>query len=83
MERDKAESWEGEDILYYIGKDLEKIKCDELTKGRVRSIYASLKFGDSTPSDLAEYYGISIKVIRSIGEGKLFGELTRDLDCDD
>lgn len=79
-EEPKAEPWEGEDIMYYIGKDLGTIKCDELTTGRIRSIYSRIRYGVSTPSDLAGYYGIPIKVIRGIGDGKLFRELTRDLD---
>lgn len=78
-EEPKAEAWEGEDIMYYIGKDLEAIKCDELTAGRIRSIYSRIEYGDSTPSDLARYYEIPIKVIRDIAAGKIFESITRDL----
>lgn len=78
-EIEKAETYEGEDIMFYVTKNYDAIKDDELTKGRIRSIYVAIKYGTSTPSDLAEYYNIPIRVIRDIMSGKLFAQVTEDL----
>lgn len=78
-ETKKAEPFEGMDILYYLEREIDDIVDDELTKGRIRSIYVKIRYGQSTPSDLAEYYDLPIHVIRDIASGKLFKSVTRDL----
>lgn len=78
-EIEKAEPYEGEDIMSYVVKNYDDIKDDDLTRGRIRSIYVKIKYGTSTPSDIAEYYNIPIKVVRDIASGKLFRKVTEDL----
>ena len=78
-ERTKAEPFEGQDIMYYIEKEIEEIKDDELTKGRIRSIFVQVNFGDKFPAEIAEYYDIPVKVVRGIAEGRLFSSITKDI----
>lgn len=76
----KAEPFEGQDIMDYIEKELDDIKDDELTAGRIRSIYVQVNFGDKPPREIAEYYDIPVKVVRDIADGKLFRSITQNID---
>lgn len=78
-ESEKAEAFEGQDIMFYLERDIDEINDDELTKGRIRSIYVQLKYRQKGPTEIAEYYEIPLQVVRDIGSGKLFGSITRDL----
>lgn len=78
-EQEKAEAFEGQDIMFYLERDVDEINDDELTKGRIRSIYVQLKYRQKDPTSIAEYYDIPLKVVRDIGSGKLFGNITEDL----
>lgn len=78
-ERLKAEPFEGQDIMYYIEKEIDDIQDDELTKGRIRSIFVQVNFGDKFPAEIAEYYDIPVKVVRGIASGKLFSSITKDI----
>ena len=58
---------------------LDDIEDDELTKGRIRTIYVSLNYGSKTAKELSEYYDIPVQAVKDIGSGKLFGSITRDI----
>lgn len=77
--RNKAEEFEGKDIMHYLEHDIEAINDDELTKGRIRTIYTRLKYGLQTASEIADYYDLPIKLIKDIGSGKAFKEITKDI----
>lgn len=78
-EPERAEAYEGQDIMFYLERDINEINDDELTKGRIRTIFVQLKYRQKSPIELAEYYDIPSQVIRDIGSGKLFGNITKDL----
>lgn len=77
--RGNADPFEGHDIMMYIEREMDGIDDDELTKGRIRSIFVRLKYRQSSPNQLAEYYDLPVQVIKGIGSGQLFGSITRDL----
>ena len=81
MRRDqrKAEPFEGKDIMYYLEKEIEDIQDDELTKGRIRSIFVQVNFGNKSVSEIAKYYNIPTDVVRGIAEGRLFKSITNDI----
>lgn len=82
--KQKAEEFEGRDILFYLERDMDSIQDDELTKGRIRTIYVKLKYGHGrVAEELAEYYDLPVEIIKDIGHGKLFREITKDMDGED
>lgn len=83
---DKAQVFEGQDIINLMQallggneEEYEKIVDDELTKGRIRTIYTQLKYGSKRAQDIAEYYDIPITLVKDIGKGKIFEKITKDL----
>ena len=78
----RAEPFEGQDILNLLERmDNGDDDCSELTKGRIRSIYVKLKYGgERYASNLAEYYDLPIELIKDIGRGKVFKNITKDLE---
>lgn len=89
--RKEAPGFEGNDILVLIellktqgidinSFELESLVDDELTKGRVRTIYTQLKYGTKTIQEVAEYYELPKELLRDIKHGKAFRGLTRDID---
>lgn len=79
MERRKAESFEGMDIMMYLEKEVGNIDDDELTKGRIRSIFVKINYGQGSVSEVADYYGLPTSVVRDISLGRIFKSITRDL----
>ncbi len=49
---------------------------DELTAGRIRTIYARINYGNEDINKIARYYNLPVKIIKDIGNGKLFSEIT-------
>ena len=79
IRKEKIRESEGRDIIHLLEKDIEDINDDELTKGRIRSIYAKLKYGSSTAYEIADYYGLPEELIKDIGRGKVFADITADM----
>jgi len=78
--RNKAHNFEGNDIMYYLENRLiDGIVDDELTRGRIRTIYVKVRYGQSSTNEIAEYYNLPVPVIKDIASGKLFHEITADL----
>lgn len=73
---------EGLEVANYIAAVMEddSIVCDELTAGRIRTIYVQLKYKQKTSREIADYYDLPIDLIRDIGHGKAARKITRDLD---
>jgi len=78
--RPVPEKYEGTDIMDLIQRiaegDDDLSDCNELTRGRIRTIYVQLRYGNEDPRQIAEYYGIPAELVRDIGRGKIFGEIT-------
>lgn len=74
-----ADNFEGGDIMFYLEREMEGLKDDELTKGRIRTIYVKVRYGHTSIKELAEYYDLPPQVIRDIASGKLFSTITQDL----
>lgn len=80
----KADEFEGRDIMWYINHPdelerwMENINDDELTAGRIRSIYVRVRYGHERASDVAKYYDLPVSVVNDIGNGKLFGNITNN-----
>lgn len=78
----KETKLEGKDIMYYIDHPTELKKLmdgiidDELTTGRIRTIYVRMNYGNASATDLAKYYDIPVKVVKDIANGRLFGFIT-------
>lgn len=78
----KAEEYEGRDIMWYLEhpdeleKLMEGIIDDELTVGRIRSIYVQKTYGSKSSKEIAAYYDIPVKLVNDIAEGKVFREIT-------
>lgn len=79
--RDKAEPYEGQDIMVLLDQVMNNkdIVADELTKGRIRSIYVKTKYGSDSLRSIADYYDIPIAVVKDIESGKIFRSITSDL----
>lgn len=80
--RDKAHEFEGNDIMELVTRVMEHgddIIDDELTKGRIRSIYTQLRYGSKRIQEVAEYYNLPIQLIKDIRDGKIFRKITSDL----
>lgn len=81
----RAEKFEGRDIMWYLSHPteleqfLDGVIDDELTKGRIRTIYVKIKYGSASVRELANYYDLDEALIRDIANGKIFSELTKDL----
>lgn len=76
----QAYEFEGGDIMFYLERAMEGLEDDELTKGRIRTIYVKVRYGHTSIRDLAEYYNLPSQVIRDIASGKLFSNITKDLE---
>lgn len=74
----KAERYEGQEILDMLENwDPNDPDCgDELTRGRVRTIYVRTKMGGKPVREIAEYYNLPINVIQGIRDGNIFPEIT-------
>lgn len=52
---------------------------DELTRGRIRSIYAQLQYGDGNVNKISRYYGLPRQLIIDIKRGKIFRNIINGL----
>lgn len=77
---DRPELFEGRDIVAMLaqGMDVDDIIDDELTKGRIRTIYVQMKYGTKRPMEIAEYYNLPIELIKDIRDGKIFRKITSE-----
>ena len=81
----KADDFEGMDIMWYINHpdELEKLMDgiidDELTTGRIRSIYVQVNYGHNNPGRIADYYNIPVEAVKAIANGSLLGKLTKSI----
>lgn len=66
-------------ILNYVTNHIDDIEDDELTKGRVQSIFLQVNLGHKSIREVAEYYNLPPKVVKAIAEGKLFRSVTQDI----
>lgn len=79
----KADEFEGRDIMWYLEhpeelrKLMEGIIDDELTKGRIRSIYVRVNYGQNSVKEVAKYYDLPVKLIKDIADGRIFEEITK------
>lgn len=76
--KSKALEFEGIDIMTLLAKG-ENLAADELTKGRIRTIYSQVKYGNKSPREIAEYYNLPVKLIRDIANKKIFQKIIEDL----
>ena len=60
------------------GINVDNIIDDELTKGRIRTIYVQMKYGTKRPREIAEYYNLPVDLINDIRDGRIFGKITRE-----
>lgn len=80
--RDRARDFEGKDIMYYLEHPdelkrlVDGVIDDELTTGRIRTIYVKVNYGQSSIKDVADYYDLPIRVVKDIASGKLFRDIT-------
>ncbi len=75
-----AEKYEGQDIMDLLSlANSNEIIDDELTKGRIRTIFVKVNYGYEDPRKIAEYYSLPIKVIKDIASGKIFRSITCDM----
>jgi len=78
---DKAEPFEGMDIISLLERvGDEEMESDELTRGRIRAIYTQLKYGSRSARNIAEYYSIPIELVLDIGRGRIFKNITSDME---
>ena len=73
----KALPFEGTDIMAFINNDA--IVDDELTKGRIRTIYTQLRYGTKKAYEIAEYYDLPLQLVKDIRDRKIFQKITSDL----
>lgn len=77
----KAKEFEGRDIQWYIDhpeelrKLMKGIIDDELTRGRIRTIYVRLHYGHESAEKIAKYYKLPVRLIEDIGNKKIFKEI--------
>ena len=80
MRREHADKYEGEDVMRLLQlAQSGAIVDDELTKGRIRTIYVKVVYGRNKPKEIAEYYGLPEQLIKDIASGKIFRNITRDM----
>lgn len=76
----RAEDFEGTDILDLLTRILngedDLGDCNELTKGRIRTIYARVKYGKEDPREVARYYSLPPDLIRDIADNRVFRDIT-------
>lgn len=79
---DKSNNIE-ERIMWYIDHpdELEKLideidDNNEMTIGRIRTIYARVNYGNEDINKIAKYYNLPIKIIRDICNKKIFANIT-------
>lgn len=77
---DRPELFEGRDIVAMLaqGMDVDDIIDDELTKGRIRTIYVQMKYGTKRPFEIAEHYALPVDLIKDIRDGKIFRSITQE-----
>lgn len=80
MSRNHAKEFEGRDIMYYLNLNIDDIEDDELTVGRIRSIYVQANYGNKSRMEIAKYYNIPVDVVKGIATGKLFKSITKDIE---
>ena len=73
-----------ERILWYIShpEELQRLMdsiddTDELSRGRIQTIYARMRYGKADARELSKLYKIPVKVINDIASGKVFREITK------
>lgn len=78
----KSDNFE-ESIIWYLNHpdELKKLidNLDDnhgMTAGRIRTIYARINYGNEDINEIARYYKLPVKLIKDIGNGKLFSEIT-------
>lgn len=78
--KDRAEKFEGDDIMRALANcNVDDIIDDELTRGRIRTIYTQLKYGTKKVYEIAEYYNLPPQLIRDIRDKKICRKITEDL----
>lgn len=76
--RKHAEKYEGEDVMRLLQlASSDEVNDDELTKGRIRTIFVKVVYGHERPSAVAEYYNIPVQLVKDIAAGKVFRNITR------
>ena len=75
-----AKFFEGQDILAMLaqGMNVDDVIDDELTKGRIRTIYIQMKYNTKRPREIAEYYNLPIDLVKDIRDGKIFSKITQE-----
>lgn len=75
-----AKFFEGQDILDMLaqGMNVDDVIDDELTKGRIRTIYIQMKYNTKRPREIAEYYNLPIDLVKDIRDGKIFSKITQE-----
>ena len=78
--RERTELFEGIDILSMLaqGMNVDDIVDDELTKGRIRTIYIQMKYGTKRAREIAEYYNLPLQLIKDIRDGNIFRKITSE-----
>ena len=79
----RPEAFEGQDILAYwerMRDDEEAEDTNELTKGRIRTIYVKLKYGQNTEQEMADWYNLPVQFVKDIRYGRIFRNITKDID---
>ena len=80
MARTHADKYEGEDVIRLLELAQSRaIIDDELTKGRIRTIFVQVVYGKSNPKKVADYYGLPEQLIKDIARGKVFRDITRGM----
>jgi hypothetical protein len=77
----KPHHFEGSDIQKLFKRVMEhgeEIVDDELTKGRIRTIYTQVKYGTKSPQEVADYYGLPVQLIKDIRDEKIFRKITSE-----
>ena len=73
----KGKRYDGEELVNLIElANSDKIISDELTRGRIRTIFVRAKYGMDSISTLAEYYDLPKEFIRDMVKGKIFADIT-------
>lgn len=48
---------------------------DELTRGRIRTIYVRMVYGHESPEVVAKYYGLPVRLMEDIRDKQIFKEV--------
>lgn len=79
MDRKQSKDQNMADLLKYVIENGDEIIDDELTRGRIRSIYTQITYGIKGPREVAHYYGLPVDLVRDIANRKVFASITADL----